>query len=432
MRKVRKVEPVAQPLPARKRVAAYARVSGANELNLQSLSAQVSYYSNYIQKQRGWEYAGVYADESLTGTSDKRPEFQRLMDDCRNGKIDIVLTKSISRFARNTVTMLEVVRELKALNIDVWFERENIHSLSGDGELMLTILASFAQEESRSTSENMKWRIQKKFKEGLASNVNILGYKFVDGTFVIIPDEAKIVQRIFSDFLNGMAASAIAKKLNEDGVPTKRCGIWRETVISRILRNEKYAGKLVLQKYFRPDHISGKTSINHGELPKYNVLNSHKPIIEPDIFDQVQTELARRAALKPRNNGVPVKYQYSGKIVCGICGKRYFRKDKYRETKYANVVWVCATKGKLGKKACPSQQIPEYILNDIHFDFEKITVTGVNTLTITMMQGNEETIVNWEHQTRSAGWSEEMRQAAREKALAQHAERRASECPQEQ
>ena len=428
---VRRIEPTAQPLPAKKRVAAYARVSGANEMNLMSLSAQVSYYSDYIQKRPGWEYAGVYVDRSLTATCDKRPEFQRLLDDCRNGKIDIVMTKSISRFARNTVTMLETVRELKAINVDVWFEKENIHSLSADGELMLTILASFAQEESRSTSENMKWRIQKKFKEGRASNVNILGYKYVDGTFVIIPAEAEIVRRIFSEFLSGKKEHAIAKIFNEEGVPSKRGGKWRETAINRMLRNEKYAGKLVLQKYYRPDHISKKTAVNNGELPKYSVVNSHEPIIDLDTFERVQAELARRAPSKRSNGKGQSKYPFTGKLICGLCGKPYFRKNKYGGTINEHAVWLCTTKAKEGKTICSSQQVPEYALNEIQADFLQIKVMGANTLIIVGLDGKEISLA-WEHKRRNAIWNDEKRQEAREKALRQHAERRASECQHRQ
>jgi site-specific DNA recombinase len=181
MRSIKRVEPSMPQIPVRKRVAAYARVSSGKDAMLHSLSAQVSYYSGYIQRRRGWEYVGVYADEALTGTKDERPEFQRLMNDCRDGKIDMVITKSIARFARNTVTMLEAVRELKSLGVDVYFEKENIHSLSGDGEVMLTILASYAQEESRSVSENCKWRVRKMFAQGRTNNGVMLGYRLIDG-----------------------------------------------------------------------------------------------------------------------------------------------------------------------------------------------------------------------------------------------------------
>ena len=210
-RTIKKIEPSLLKIPAKKRVAAYARVSSGKDAMLHSLSAQISYYSDLIQKNRKWEYEGVYADEAMTGTKDNRAEFQRLLTDCRNGKIDMVITKSISRFARNTVTMLETVRELKNINVEVFFEKENIHSMSGDGELMLTILASFAQEESRSVSENCKWRIRKRFADGELVNLRfIFGYHIEKGQIKVDPKEADIVRMIFRDYINGMGCTLIA------------------------------------------------------------------------------------------------------------------------------------------------------------------------------------------------------------------------------
>lgn len=241
MRVITKLEPSLPQIPTLKRVSAYARVSSGKDAMLHSLSAQVSYYSGMIQKRHDWEYVGVYADEALTGTKDERPEFQRLMNDCRSGLIDMVITKSIARFARNTVTMLEAVRELKLIGIDVYFEKENIHSISRDGEVMLTILASYAQEESRSVSENCKWRIRKMFKQGQTNNGTMLGYRMINGTFYIVPEEAEIVRMIFSDFLSGMGRNAIVKKLNALGLKTRRGGSWGESSIAKVLLNENHA-----------------------------------------------------------------------------------------------------------------------------------------------------------------------------------------------
>ena len=198
-------------LSQKKRVAAYARVSSGKDAMLHSLSAQVSYYSTLIQSRGDWLYVGVYADEAKTGTKDSREDFQRLVADCHAGKIDMVITKSISRFARNTVTLLKTVRELKTLGVDVYFEEQNIHTMSGDGELMMTILASYAQEESRSASENQKWRIQANFKEGLPWNGTVLGYRIVDGVYTPLEDEAELVQLIYSLYINGWGTYKIAK-----------------------------------------------------------------------------------------------------------------------------------------------------------------------------------------------------------------------------
>ena len=223
---IRQVKPDA-PTPRRKRVAAYCRVSTGKEAMLHSLSEQISHYSAYIQSQPDWEYAGVYADEAYTGTKGERPGFRQMLLACRAGKIDMILTKSISRFARNTVTMLETVRELKALDIDVSFEEENIHSMSGDGELMLTILASFAQEESRSVSDNCKWRIRKDFSEGKPMNLMLLyGYRSVDGQIVIDENEAAVVRDVFRAYLDGAGSSRIAARLRETNtclLYTSRC-----------------------------------------------------------------------------------------------------------------------------------------------------------------------------------------------------------------
>ena len=256
-------------MPKRKKVAAYVRVSSGKDAMMHSLSAQISYYSKLIQDNPNWQYCGVYADEAQTGTKDSRPEFQRLLEDCKQGKIDMIITKSISRFARNTLTVLETVRELKKLGIDVYFEKENIHSLSEEGELMLTLLSSFAQEESLSVSENCKWRIRDKFKQGISTNFKMLGYKLKDNQITVIPKEAKIVKMIFQDYLNGMGINAIARKLRDKCIPTKDSGTWHENTVRKILKNEKYTGNLLLQKTFISDHISKKQCRNEGQLPMY-------------------------------------------------------------------------------------------------------------------------------------------------------------------
>ena len=290
MKTVTKREAMPAHLLRRKRVAAYTRTSNGKDAMMDSLSAQISYYSGMIQKRMDWVFAGVYTDEAVTGTKDglrnvpgahfsqarlsvPRAQFQRLLADCRAGLIDMVITKSITRFARNTVTTLETVRELKLLGVDVYFERENIHSMSGEGELMLTILASYAQEESRSVSENCKWRIRKDFQEGRPNIGRLLGYRLKDGVFVIVPEEAPIVKQIFEDYLSGMGTLAIQKKLLAQGVKLSRCGV------RDILQQEKYIGDLLLQKTFTENHITKRGRKNEGQLPMYLVQGAHEPII---------------------------------------------------------------------------------------------------------------------------------------------------------
>ncbi len=281
-------------------MAAYARVSSGKDAMLHSLSAQISYYSDYIQKHHEWQYAGVYADEALTGTKDSRAEFQRLLNDCRAGHIDMVITKSISRFARNTVTMLETLRELKLINVDVFFEKENIYSMSGDGELMLTILASFAQEESLSVSENCKWRIRKRFQAGEIVNLRFMyGYNIKKGEITIDHKEAEVVRMIFADYISGSSCGKIANKLNQMGVRTVRNNIWNDKRVADIVKNEKYTGNALLQRKYVTDHLSKKLVINKGRLPKYYAEGTHEPIIDLETFEKAQEVMSVR---RERNN----------------------------------------------------------------------------------------------------------------------------------
>ena len=216
-----------------------------------------------------------------------------MLEDCRSGKIDLVVTKSITRFARNTVILFETVRELKALDIDVFFEKENMHSISPDGELLLTLLAMYAEEEARSASENQKWRIRKKFKNGEPWVGDMLGYRLIDGKMVIVPEEAEIVKMIFNDYLSGMGVTAIAKKLNAIGIPAKFSEYWRPNVILKIIHNEKYKGDMLLQKTYRPDFRTKKGKGNHGEVPKYYVENSHKAIVDVWYCNQKYTNAVK-------------------------------------------------------------------------------------------------------------------------------------------
>lgn len=241
------------------RVAAYARVSTGKDAMLHSLSAQVSYYSKMIQGHPGWLYCGVYADEALTGTKENRTDFQRLLTDCRAGKIDLVITKSISRFARNTVTLLQTVRELKLLGVDVFFEEQNIHTISADGELMMTILASYAQEESLSASENMKWRYRKGFERGEMMGLRFLfGYDIDKGVVTINQEQARIVQEIFRRYIDGETAGSIAADLNARNIKGALGGAWCPQRIRNIVTNEKYLGNALLQKTFVNNHLEKK------------------------------------------------------------------------------------------------------------------------------------------------------------------------------
>jgi DNA invertase Pin-like site-specific DNA recombinase len=438
MKTVTKLETVPK-IRRRKRVAAYARVSYGKDAMRHSLSAQISYYSALIQRHIEWEFVGVYADDPVSGTKNNRAEFQRLLADCRAGKIDTVITKSVTRFARNTLTTLEAVRELKNLGVDVFFEKENIHSMSGDGELMLTILASYAQEESRSVSENCKWRIRKMFKEGHATFFRIFGYRFKDGNLRVVPEEAEIVRQIFADFLAGMGKIAIAKKLNAQGIATMLGGPWWENTIYNILRNEKYIGDMILQKTYYQDPITKKKRINRGELPQYHVKDSHEPIISRETFGRVQQELTARAAQYVQPNNTPVTCPFSNKIVCEKCGRHYHRKHTAAGTKYEKIVWICHTFNTLGKSACNSQQIPEYILyakiaeifgiqsfDEDRFNAEiaEIRIPSHNKLVLVFSDGRRAE-TDWQSPSRRESWTAEMKQTARERQNRIWEERRA-------
>ena len=425
---IRKMGADIPSLPLRKRVAAYARVSSGKDAMLHSLSAQVSYYSEHIQSHPEWEYAGVYVDEALTGTKDDRDGFQRLLADSRAGKIDMVLTKSISRFARNTVTLLETVRELKTLGVDVYFEEQDIHSLSGDGELMLTILASYAQEESRSVSENCKWRIRQKFQQGIPTTTRLNGLRIDHGKVTVIPDEAKAVALIFELRRAGMGKNGIARELNRRGVPAKRGGIWHESVVETILRNEKYQGDLLLQKQYRVDHLSKIDRPNLGELPQYLVRDDHEAIVSREVFEEVQQSIRERAVAFPEGHGVRAHYPFSQRLICGHCGKHYKRR-----VNSGKIAWQCSTYMTRGKALCPAKQIRESILEAVSaevlgtdaFDaglFEReISHIGVcegNRLAFIFRDGRK-VEKTWKSPSRRDSWTDEMKEQA-----AEHAKRR--------
>ena len=424
-RKIERVVFSHTPVPRLLNVAAYARVSSGKDEMLHSLSAQVSYYRELIESQPGWTFSGIYADEALTGTKDDRAEFQRLLAACRAGKVDMVITKSISRFARNTVTLLETVRELKALGVDVFFEEQNIHTMSSAGELMLTILGSFAQEESRSASENQKWRVRRNFEEGCPWRGHMLGYRMGDGKLEVVPEEAVIVRRIFNDYLAGNGVTLIAKHLNDDGVPNPSGAVWAATSIQKVLKNYNYTGNLLLQKTYRTDHITKKTVVNKGQLPQYLVENSHDPIVDLAVFEAVQAEMNRRAEKHCKRTGPPQTHRYTGMLECAICEKNYRRKITATQA-----VWICSTFNARGKRYCASKQIPETTL-DLHTalvtdDFskiEKIQVAPNNTLYYRLTDGQVVTR-QWADRSRAESWTPEKREAARVKTQTRNKEAR--------
>lgn len=423
------------------RVAAYARVSTDKDAAFHSLGAQQAYYEEYIRKHPNWTLVDIYSDNGISGTIINRPEFQRMLEDCRNGKVDLVITKSITRFARNTVILLETIRELKVLGVDVLFEKEHMHSISPDGELLLTLLAMYAEEEARSASENQKWRIRKKFENGEPWVGDMLGYRLIDGKMIIVPEEAEIVKMIFNDYLSGMGTQAIAKKLNRLGISTQWAQYWKYSTIQYILQNEKYTGNMLLQKTYRPDFRTKRKKINNGEVQRYYIENSHEAIIDISTYDAVQKERRiRRKRYNSENTFTEGVHLFRGILKCGLCGSPY----RYRianSKNYPKPVWICTKYFELGKKYCPSQQIPESILIDktkevlgvdslerglILQHIIEIEVTGHFHLRYTLKDGSIQYVV-WEHKSRKESWTPEMKEKARQKALQRNAERRKNE-----
>jgi len=347
--KIRRVQP--SPILQKKlRVAAYARVS-VDTLH-HSLAAQVSYYSSLIQKNPTWEYAGVYADEGITGTSTAhRTEFKRLIADCNAGKIDLVLVKSISRFARDTVDCLHTVRQLKEKGIAVHFERENIDSTSEDGELLLTLLASFAQEESRSIGDNIRWGVRRRFAEGIPNGHKApYGYTWDGEMFRIIQAEGEIVKEIFRRYLAGESAYAIAKTLAGRGITGRQGRPIEQTTVKDILSNCSYTGTMALQKnYISEGHIRKR---NKGELPMYLVEGMFEQLVSKVDFDKAQEIRKRRAEGAANRN--PVLMPFSGMVKCGCCGGGFSRRTagKYRR-------WGCNTRERKGRESCDSRPIKE-------------------------------------------------------------------------
>ena len=347
-----------------KRVAAYCRVSTDSEEQLTSYTNQMKVYTEMIASNKEWEFAGLYADEGISGTrADKRPQFQKMIDDCHKGKIDMIITKSVSRFARNTVDCLDYVRSLKEIGVGIYFEEQNIDTLKSDSELYLVIYAGFAQSESESISKNITWTHRKNFEEGrpIFMYNRMLGYKKgEDGNPEIDPSEAAIVQRVFDMYLSGKSTDEISEILQGENIeiPGKKLNFSKSMII-RMLKNEKYCGDAILQKTVTLDPISKKRKANEGEAPMWLVENSHPPaIVSREIFNKAQEESARRKAKAPQSEKVALtasgkysKYALTEVMMCGECGSRYKRVTWNIRGKH-RIVWRCMSRLDYGKKYC--------------------------------------------------------------------------------
>lgn len=347
MRKVTKIDQATSAKVKLKKikVTAYCRVSTDSDAQLESLEAQKTHYENYITSRDDWEFADLYYNEGITGTKKgKRPELLRLIDDCKAGKVDFIITKSISRFSRNTTDCLELVRTLLALHIPIFFEKENINTGSMESELFLAILSSMAEGESVSISENSKWSIQKRFENGtFKCSYPPYGYDWDGEQMVINPEQAAVVKEIFAALLSGKGTHAIADDLNQRGVPFKRGGHWTATTIRGMLSNEKYVGDCLFQKTYSDSQFVRHN--NHGEQAQYMVKDHHEPIISWEDFEAAQALVKQRASEKGVIKGTEKyqnRYVFSGKIICGECGDT-FKRRIHSCTGYKYAAWCCNT-----------------------------------------------------------------------------------------
>lgn len=376
-----------EPIVKRK-VAAYARVSTDSEEQLNSYEAQVSYYTEYIQSRCDWEFAGMYTDEGISAVNTKhRTGFNQMVQDALDGKIQLIITKSVSRFARNTVDSLTTIRKLKDKGVEVYFEKEQIWSFDGKGELLLTIMSSLAQEESRSISENVTWGKRKAMADGHISLPwsSVLGYeRGEDGLPKIVPEQAEIVRFIYHLFMQGKSYTKIAKELTERGIPSPMGKeVWRMATVRNILQNETYRGSKEMQKTFCVNYLTKSKKVNEGELPKYWIEESHEAIIPPDEFDAVQAEIERR-----KQNGGTYKAlsPFSQKIICGDCGAFFGSKVWNSNNKYRKVIWRCNDRyNKRGKRDCKTSHVVE---SEVKYRF----ITAYNK----MMQNRDALIADCE------------------------------------
>ena len=358
----------AAPINSRdkRKVAGYARVSTDHEEQQTSYEAQVDYYTNYIKWREDWEFVSVYTDEGISATSTtKRDGFNKMVADALDGRIDLIITKSVSRFARNTVDSLTTIRKLKEHKVECYFEKENIWTFDSKGELLLTIMSSLAQEESRSISENVTWGQRKRFADGKVTVPfkRFLGYdRGEDGSLVVNQGQAMTVRKIYGLFLQGRSPHQIAKLLTEQGIPTpggKK--VWGKSVVESILTNEKYKGDALLQKVYTIDFLSKKKKKNEGEVPQYYVEGSHEAIIAPEVFDNVQALMQSREKGDRRHSSMNI---FSGKIRCGDCGSWYGSKVWHSNDKYRKVVWQCNHKFDGGKK-CNTPHLEEEAIKEL-------------------------------------------------------------------
>jgi len=431
-----------------KKVAVYARVSRQGEMKHHSIEMQKENLKSQIEEHPGWKFTDIYVDEGYTGTKMDRPAFNRMMDDARHHKIDIILTKAVSRFGRNLKAVLGVLEELRSLDVTVIFDNEQISTANPESMLSLQMLAINAETEARQNSEYQKWSIRNRFKEGIPNYTRMYGYIMKNHKLEIIPEEAEVIKRIFKMYLDGKGIYGIAKELNKEGVPKYSGDKWIGSSIYRILTNEKYAGDLLLQKKYVVDYLTKTERPNRGVLPQYFVTNAHEPIIDRETFDQVQAEIKRRAEVFDVPSIVKTRGHqlFSQLLYCAHCGAVMHYK-LHQHDGYKRKIWVCSDYMRFGARYCPVYSVREDTLikvtnevlqeaglikpdtpltNDLLKKYiQRIYADEDHRLEYHMVDGSVIT-KTWEFESRSKSWTPEMREKARVRALEQHAKQKGS------
>lgn len=395
-----------QAVPPLVRACGYARVSVDTALSEGSARIQSEYLKRKIASRPGWADCGVFVDVGISGTGTDRPGFQSLLAKCRSGEVDLVITKSISRFCRNTVDLLNTIRELKSLNVEVLFDENRISTFTSEGELLITLLASQAQEESRSISENVLWSIRKKFERGEGIPHDLLGYRWNGSEYETVEGEAETVRDIFSMYMTGIGPREISRLLREKGVKGIRGSLISANSVARILRQEKYMGDSILQKTFTRDHITHAKSVNRGERDRFYAEGTHPGIISSKQFDEVQDEIARRKDLgNVASNWKIVKSPFTSKIICRDCGRTFRRKNNRQTNGIMYYKWTCGERiDRRRGSGCESKSVPEWALyelteevlgkkdftdEDFDLSIDHIVAGAYHEITFVMKDGSE-------------------------------------------
>ena len=421
--------PKKEVIPKYLRVAAYTRVSSGKDEALHSLGSQISYYNQYISTHKDWIFVGIYSDGGRSGTQDKRNGFQEMLKACREGKIDLIVTKSVSRFARNVELLLKTVRDLTSLGVDIYFEEQKIHSISKDGEFMLTVVALYAEMEAKSASNNMLWKVHKKFEEGKLYSMTVLGYRLENGKLVIEPHEAEAVRLMFKMYLQGYGMVKICHYLNEHGYRTRYGNKFYHPNVLKILSNYIYTGDVILQRTYKP-YGEKKCVVNKGEKTRYFIEDAHEPIIDKETFNKVQEQLEKR-----KRNISSIKQEhhpFDKMLVCSICGHHYSWHKNHKPC------YVCCTSHTYGQKACASKGLQEDALRRVtskvlgikEFD-ESLMRERINEIVVQpngdvlfKMKDGREILKECKPLSRKHSWTKEMREQARARALAREEAKR--------